>query len=88
MQHERIAEVAEAELNPVRGTRRFQHGGFFDLAHSKPGEPTSRYPELVAAYHERQRKLGEVGEWRHKRGFDWKVDDGDTLDSPYFIIEW
>jgi|10_taG_2_1085330.scaffolds.fasta_scaffold227055_2 hypothetical protein len=75
---------AEQKLNPVRGTKRYQYDGFYDKCHAKPGVPTSRDPELVERYLERQRQLGLPGVWRNGQ----YPNNGTQRDVPYYIIEW
>lgn len=84
MEHEALAVQAESELNPVQGSTRFQHLGFWDGIHSKAGEPTSFDPELIEAYHERQRQMGLPGVWRNGQ----YRNNGTQRDAVHFVIEW
>ena len=83
-QHEQLREEAEAQLNPVQGTLRYQYGGFYDKCHSQASVPTSRDPKLVEAYLERQRQLALPGVWRNGQ----HKNNGTQRDAVHFIIEW
>lgn len=84
MEHERLAELAEHELNPVQGSMRYQHLGFWDGLHSAPGEPTSFDPKVLSAYRERERQRGLPGVWRNGQ----YKNKGTRRDACYHIIEW
>ena len=83
--YDELAVQADAELNPVQGSTRYQYMGFWDGQHSKAGEPTSWDSELVERFHERQRQLGLPGVWRSAH---WYPNRGTQRDIDYMILEW
>ena len=62
--------------------------GFYNAANAAPGKPTSRDPEIIKAYEERQRQLTLPGKWRAGCNPDQYPDNGRQTDIDYMILEW